>query len=93
MLFEFKDPRVSGSVVKVPDDVNAGRARPSGRGSTCVWWLVANLQDTSSIIQREGGHVTSEVLIEGKNGQYCYFEDPDGNLGVIYQFVGQLAVE
>ncbi|KPM41465.1 hypothetical protein AK830_g5077 [Neonectria ditissima] len=92
MLFEFQDPRVSGGVVKVPEDVNSGRVRASGRGGVCVWWLVEDVQQTSLVIQREGGRVTSDVLVEGKNGLYRYFEDPDGNVGVIYQFVGQVAV-
>ncbi|KAI1078997.1 Glyoxalase/Bleomycin resistance protein/Dihydroxybiphenyl dioxygenase [Whalleya microplaca] len=91
MLFEFSDPRVSGGVVKVPSDVNSGQVRRGGRGGACVWWLVADVQEIAPAIEREGGRLISGVMEEGKNGHYRYFEDPEGNVGVVYQFVGKVA--
>lgn len=90
MLFEFKDQGVSGGVVKVPSDINSGQVRRGGRGSACVWWLVADINDISLIIEREGGRMVSDLLKEGRNGLYRYFEDPEGNVGVAYQFIGQV---
>lgn len=90
MLFEFEDPRISGGIVKQP--VESGPVR-GGRGGPCIWFLVENVDDIVKTIQEGGGKVVSEVLKEGVNGLYRYFEDPEGNVGVAYQFIGQKAEE
>jgi predicted enzyme related to lactoylglutathione lyase len=92
MLFEFDDPRVSGGVVKAPSDINEGKVR-GGRGGVCVWWLVADTETIAGEIEQAGGRMVSDVLKEGVNGLYRYFEDPEGNVGVAYQFVGKKAEE
>lgn len=94
MLFEFVDQRVSGGIVKVPQDVNSGQVRKGGgRGVACVWWLVADVNEIVPLIEQHGGRVVTDVLEEGSNGLYRYFEDPEGNVGVAYQFIGKVAAE
>lgn len=88
MLFEFEDPRISGGVVKLPQGLSQVRG---GMGGVCVWWLVEDVDRIVGTIEAAGGKVVSEVLKEGVNGLYRYFEDPERNVGVAYQFVGQEA--
>jgi predicted enzyme related to lactoylglutathione lyase len=88
-LFDFKpDVNLSAGIEKVPADVGTTL---KGRGSTCVYFLVEDVERIVEIIENAGGKVISTVQKEGTNGLFRYFEDTEGIVNVVYQYVGPLA--
>jgi predicted enzyme related to lactoylglutathione lyase len=55
-----------------------------------VFWLVEDLGKTAEMIERAGGKMvgSEEPIKEGETGLYRYFEDTEGNVGGVYQFLG-----
>lgn len=89
MLFDFKpDVNLSAGIEKLPHGVGT---TTKGRGGTCVYFLVEDVEKIVDVIERAGGKVISDVQKEGTNGLFRYFEDTEGVVNVVYQYVGPLA--
>lgn len=89
-LFDFS-PSVSltGGLQHKPEAANTGTPA-AGPGGTCVYWLVEDLTKIAEVIEQAGGKMvgSKEPIAEGKSGLYRYFEDTEGNIGGVYQFLG-----
>jgi predicted enzyme related to lactoylglutathione lyase len=77
--------QLSGGIQKAPDSTGVMRAGPGG---VCVYWLVEDVEAMVGVIEKAGGKVVSDVKQEGKSGLYRFFEDTEGNVGGVYQFIG-----
>lgn len=89
MLFDFQpDVNLSAGIEK--SEVNVSM-RPKGRGGMCVYFLVEDVELIVDVIEKAGGKVISTVQKEGTNGLFRYFEDTEGVVNVVYQYVGPLA--
>ncbi|KAK3380909.1 hypothetical protein B0H63DRAFT_474573 [Podospora didyma] len=84
--FDFNpDVFLSGGIQRVPESTGAFTA---GRGGVCVYWLVEDVEKIGEVIEKAGGKMLSDVVKEGQAGLYRFFEDTEGNLGGVYQFLG-----
>lgn len=46
-----------------------------------------DIDKVSETIVAAGGKMVSDKVPEGKFGLYRYFEDTEGNVGAVYQFI------
>ncbi|KAK4128019.1 hypothetical protein N657DRAFT_651817 [Parathielavia appendiculata] len=89
-LFDFNpDVSLSGGLLHQPAKAIPG-APAAGPGGTCVFWLVEDVDKIATVIEQAGGKMvgSQEPIKEGKSGLYRYFEDTEGNVGAVYQFLG-----
>jgi predicted enzyme related to lactoylglutathione lyase len=86
-LFDFRPSlQLSGGIQLAPDK-ETGTIKPA-RGGVCVHWLVEDVNEIAKVIEQSGGKVLTDVTKEGNHGLYRYFEDTEGNLGSVYQYLG-----
>jgi predicted enzyme related to lactoylglutathione lyase len=90
-LFDFTSHGVSitGGIQHKPEEDKTGTP-PAGPGGTLVYWLVEDLGKIAEVIEKAGGKMvgSGEPVREGESGVYRYFEDTEGNVGGVYQFLG-----
>ncbi|KAL2126289.1 hypothetical protein VTI74DRAFT_1237 [Chaetomium olivicolor] len=89
-LFDFNpDISLSGGIQDRPERDGTGTPA-AGPGGTCVYWLVEDLDKIAEVIEKAGGRMvgSKEPVKEGESGLYRYFEDTEGNVGGVYQFLG-----
>lgn len=85
-MFDFNpDVQLSGGLWKAPDET--GNMKP-GRSGVCINWLVEDVEKIGSVIEKAGGKMLCDTQKEGKSGLFRFFEDTEGNMGAVYQFVG-----
>ncbi|VUC24181.1 unnamed protein product [Clonostachys rosea] len=92
-MFDFQDPRISGGLIKTMPDANSGQVKQGDRGSACIWYRVEKVEASSETIEKEGGQLVSQIFDDGKHGRFRYFKDPDGNVAVIYQYIGEILTQ
>jgi predicted enzyme related to lactoylglutathione lyase len=84
--FDFNpDVFLSGGIQRVPEPTGT---LATGRGGVCVYWLVEDVEKIGDVIEKAGGKMLSTTEKEGEGGLYRFFEDTEGNLGGVYQFLG-----
>ncbi|KAK1826805.1 Glyoxalase/Bleomycin resistance protein/Dihydroxybiphenyl dioxygenase [Podospora conica] len=81
------DVNISGGISLAHHPSSDKFAPRPGRGGVVISWLVGDVEATAKVIEEAGGKMMSEARDEGGHGVYRYFEDVDGNLGSIYQFI------
>ena len=57
-------------------------------GGPCLYWIVEDLGKIAAKIEAEGGKMRSEAIEEGESGLYRFFEDTEGNVSGVYQWIG-----
>ena len=80
------DVNLSGGISRIQNPVAPKFAPRPGRGGIVLYFLVDDVELIGKVIEEAGGKMVSEAQKEGDHGLYRYFEDPDGNLGGVYQF-------
>ncbi|KAM7184594.1 Glyoxalase/Bleomycin resistance protein/Dihydroxybiphenyl dioxygenase [Naviculisporaceae sp. PSN 640] len=80
------DVNLSGGISTVQNLSPPKFAPRPGHGGIVLYFLVDDVEACGKVIEDAGGKMVSEARKEGDHGLYRYFEDPDGNLGGIYQF-------
>ena len=79
---------IAGGIQPVPEPTGVLGTGSGGRGlGLCVYWLVEDLDKIGGVIQKAGGKMLSGKHPEGKFGMYRFFEDTEGNVGSVYQFL------
>ncbi|KAL2116042.1 hypothetical protein VTJ04DRAFT_10297 [Mycothermus thermophilus] len=84
------DVKLGGGIVPRPDGDDPSGLPAAGPGGVVLYWLVEDLNKSAEAIERAGGKMvgSKEPIKEGDAGLYRFFEDTEGNVGAIYQFLG-----
>lgn len=85
-MFDFssKGVNLTGGILRVPESTGNLKV---GAGGVYINWHVEDLEKTAVVIEQAGGKMLSEVKEEGTSGLYRYFQDIEGNVGLVYQVV------
>ncbi|KAK4215154.1 glyoxalase-like domain-containing protein [Rhypophila decipiens] len=88
LMVDFNpDVNISGGISPPIQNPSPDKFIPRpGRGGIVLYFLVDDIEAIGQVIEDAGGKMVSEARKEGDHGVYRYFEDPDGNLGGVYQF-------
>lgn len=82
---------VGGGLQQVPVPEYPDGLFTTGAGKLtgpCIYWLVEDLDKIAEKIEAEGGKMRSEAIKEGKSGLYRFFEDTEGTVSAVYQWIG-----
>ncbi|KAK0706316.1 hypothetical protein B0T26DRAFT_743615 [Lasiosphaeria miniovina] len=82
------DPKKAEEVRQFDFNPDPTGTLATGRGGVCVYWLVKDVEQIGDAIEKAGGKMLSSTEKEGESGLYRFFEDTEGNLGGVYQFLG-----
>jgi predicted enzyme related to lactoylglutathione lyase len=85
VLFDHgTEGNISGGIRKVEGPIAKDGQRVS------VYYIVEDIERSAALILSAGGKMVGIVEKEGENGLYRHFEDTEGCIGVIFQYVGPL---
>jgi predicted enzyme related to lactoylglutathione lyase len=85
-MFDFSpDVSLSGGIQKLGEKTGPMKAGPGG---PVMYWLVEDIEKIGDVIEKAGGKMLTATAPEGKSGLYRFFEDTEGTIGGVYQFIG-----